>query len=68
MSAYKHGTEEEALVSNGSDDIRNQRGEENLILGIFLVPEISGALVLVNPLWERSEILSASRLKNRNKW
>lgn len=31
------------FLSNGSDDIPNQRGEENLILGIFLMPGITGA-------------------------
>lgn len=31
------------FLSNGTDDIRNQRGEENLILGIFLMPGITGA-------------------------
>ena len=43
MIAYKYGREREIFLSNGSDDIRNQRGEENLIFGIFLMPQITGA-------------------------
>jgi len=43
MTTYKQGREGGAFLSNGSDDIRNQRGEENLILGIFLMPEITVA-------------------------
>jgi hypothetical protein len=43
MIAYKHGREGRVFLSNGSDDIRNKRGEQNLILGIFLIPEITGA-------------------------
>jgi hypothetical protein len=43
MITYNQGREGEAFLYNGSDDIRNQREEENFILGIFLMPEISGA-------------------------
>jgi len=44
MIAYKYGRERGGIfLSNGSDDIRNHREEENFILGIFFMPGITGA-------------------------